>query len=1029
MKNLDSNVLIELSKQKASEPLIIVGVQWVDDDAFILYCDKDIPGVHGTLISIESIQNTFHYEAINSTSTQIVVNDSENKLKDFYKNNDLHKRPCFIYQYFGDLDVTEKFTIFQGETNSPIEWNEATRQLSFTVLSEVENREVGFSPEEAQYDYVSYDSIGVPWPLCFGDVRHVPAVRTRTIPTGVLKTRLSIVDPVLYYKLEAISQAVFTEIFMYNYYVQTALRSDALVEHALSIRVPGVMTPRRAKVLAAMKHDASIAASLTNAEAIAAEYIMTIGEQDENERTILTLETELATQKENYEKRKQGKMDWANRTPKQYREDMALIRDQLKTLRSAREEMAEYKAFIERLVDQLHYLLDVQRECFRAQVQCFNTIVGLFAQYNDILNEICYQKKTEVTTIKIEHGEDFPQNETFDLLINDLRVRGIFVGDVFTIQAIMPKYRNVKMGSRQALLNDCNEQDRDASYQTFWIKDDTQSLKNCYALVENHKGEKHIIYIYNQESTKCEFELVETPTPYQGTGGYSSAIGNQIIQSPYQIPAFNTITTSFNGPVPLVSTGGTLPNWGIMNNLIQTIDVANNNMFVNEFISSVNQALEIVEADPLDIEEYFNLRRLQQMIMHDRAENFIFFDAIRPREMYNIIGQDIRKVLEVAAVPGKSWLTRDIHYTEVPDRAEWYANPGDNVYDIDNPYEIYVANILPSDVEAIMAYRTNEHGESYLESVPSSYYTVNEAEVLSDDLTVTSIKFKTPLGSIQSEEWDNDIYVSLSSSVGPNVVQTLKHLIETYTDKTWDTTTFNAIEELFGDKYPANFAILDRPNILNLLSEVAWQARCSIQLVGNVFYLYYLSTEPDSVRSIEESDVKTGTAVLSYSDTESLVTKFTAEWREDYLPDTKMKKFVLRHNLNRYGLHERTTHFYIYNIPELVLKSATFWLIRYANTWKKVRFEVFLRQLDLDLNDAVDLILPTLFDDNTKALIHNINYSPSNYTLEMEFWTPIRAGSSTQYEFAWPADTELTFPLPEDDAGGKPVYIHVQVDQ
>ncbi len=49
------------------------------------------------------------------------------------------------------------------------------------------------------------------------------------------------------------------------------------------------------------------------------------------------------------------------------------------------------------------------------------------------------------------------------------------------------------------------------------------------------------------------------------------------------------------------------------------------------------------------------------------------------------------------------------------------------------------------------------------------------------------------LSSIPDQGWSDDLYVTFHSSVGSNVVSILEHLIETYTDLTWDGASFGHV--------------------------------------------------------------------------------------------------------------------------------------------------------------------------------------------------------------------------------------------
>jgi hypothetical protein len=121
---------------------------------------------------------------------------------------------------------------------------------------------------------------------------------------------------------------------------------------------------------------------------------------------------------------------------------------------------------------------------------------------------------------------------------------------------------------------------------------------------------------------------------------------------------------------------------------------------------------------------------------------------------------------------------------------------------------------------------------------------------------------------------------------------------------------------------------LQRKNIQTALQEIAYQARCALWLKDDVFYIKYLSLEPDADDTITASYIVANSLVVTHSSTEELITKYTATWKEDYAV-TEPNQVILRYNVAKYGLHEQTFDYYIYNIQQLVEKSATFWLIRH----------------------------------------------------------------------------------------------------
>lgn len=100
--------------------------------------------------------------------------------------HDIHKRDVWVYQWFEGLDLSDRFLLFRGKISSPIIWEEGDRTVTFTIITQLEDKEVGFSPEEGQFPFIPKDLVGKTWPSCFGTPIDVPAVRIGDAVTGTL---------------------------------------------------------------------------------------------------------------------------------------------------------------------------------------------------------------------------------------------------------------------------------------------------------------------------------------------------------------------------------------------------------------------------------------------------------------------------------------------------------------------------------------------------------------------------------------------------------------------------------------------------------------------------------------------------------------------------------------------------------------------------------------------------------------------------------------------------------------------------
>ncbi len=358
----------------------------------------------------------------------------------------------------------------------------------------------------------------------------------------------------------------------------------------------------------------------------------------------------------------------------------------------------------------------------------------------------------------------------------------------------------------------------------------------------------------------------------------------------------------------------------------------------------------------------------------------------------------------------------------------FWAEPGSEVtLDTDNEI-VYVANLLPSTIHYVKAYRTFEISNiRRLTTIPNSYYTTRTSDF--GGYQVAEIVFNRPLSSL-GEGWEDEIYVTLTSSVGNNTVDEMEWLIDKYTDFSWDSSFATVKTKI--DKYPMNFKVPDRMNILRLLQDMAFQARCALTLRNDQFHLTYLSDEPNQDGTITEDDVIYNTLVLDHTNTEDLVTKFVAKWRPTCNENLDPYQVILRYNVNRYGTQEKEFNFYCFNIQELVIKSATFWLIRMANTWRKIICQTPINKLALESIDGVYVTLPDIANGQIKCRVESAIYNSEDHAIDFVIWTPVRSGSKDAYDFAYPAqiDVNTLHPTNEDlqfgNAGGSGPNVDVE---
>lgn len=345
----------------------------------------------------------------------------------------------------------------------------------------------------------------------------------------------------------------------------------------------------------------------------------------------------------------------------------------------------------------------------------------------------------------------------------------------------------------------------------------------------------------------------------------------------------------------------------------------------------------------------------------------------------------------------------------------FWAEPGSRVVMASDEPITYIVSITPGTVLAVKAYKTF-NGVRRLVSVPNDLWfpqVVNYGPV-----TAVQVVLRKPLSSIVDQGWSDEIYVTFKSTIGPNTVDILKYIIGNYTNLTWDDTSFDAVRAQVAP-FPMNFPVLERKNTIEIIKEIAFQARCAVWISNGKFYLKYLPAEPSADVTLTESDIQNKSIQVHLTPTEDLVTKMVVTWRLSWATEDP-EKIILRHNVNKYGTKEQQFDFYCFNQPDIVLKAATFWLIRKSNTWKRIRFRTFLNHLNLETFDTVNLNFAGGYvaTGAVKAIVESAEYNSNEHLIDFECWTPVKAGEKVPYIFAWPSAITATFPTAAEIAAG-----------
>lgn len=944
-RNPNAAALTKVQTALGTEPLLILEVDWTG--APFTYADKDFLGAKGKILSISGLDAIVKIGSSGSSgSLAVTLDDTDGSIKALLNSYDIHKVPARVYQNYEGLVDGDRFLLFSGEVSSPITWLEGDRTIAFQIVNIIEDEQLGFSPEEGEFDFIADSAIGRPWPLCFGSVIRVPAQKITESVRGTSLTRygqITIPELEQLCSLAVANQQSITAktiadgqpgFSLDNYYTvidnytgttvalneflsglifdsptqETDLRTfinvcqeierwrvfyleqRTLFQDAEQRRLPLESTLGKPPV-----EQFQYFTSVINSSASTLEQAL-IGITDAEKRayrTGVTIPQFLVTIRAEVPATI-GLVEQAQ---------IALDEFMAANYPYTTPEQWETDALLNAAIAELGaQLTDAQGDSSSAEtlMALANVnIASLNTQKKILENDLLQILLTEII---VEGGEFFPQGEDVEIIVNGMHFKGQFSGRTFNVvQANTPADISVKINTA----DNTNE---------FLLDDPTIQLKGKYCKIQGG-----ITFVENQDGERCFIN----PILYEQTG-ISSGLG-------LSHPIYEQKNLS----------------------------------------GSISETSVFLSKQWLDNTRQFN---------------------------------------SVDVTSGLSQLRQ----------RDWGIDIGDTVYLASDYKEIYVANLIPSTaIHEVMAYRTID-GERKLLPIPSRYYRINLNEIIAGQ-NATTLRFKRPLTEFFGEAWETQIYVSLTSTVGPNTVDIIEHLATTYTDLILDASTFASVKIAI-DPFPSSFAFLTRRGTLGAIEDIAWQARCVAYVKNDILFLKYLALEEAAEETITESETDRQSFELTLTTTEDLVTELTAEWDSDYSAERR-NKIVLRNNIPKYGVNENTYDFFIYNIQDLVIKSSTFWLIRYSNTWKIAKFSTPLVMLRLETFDTVMLDFDQNFiaDQPVKGTVNGVSYNSLSFELDFEVQTSVRAGELEPYVFNWPAGVDISIEYPTETdkfAGG-----------
>jgi hypothetical protein len=362
-----------------------------------------------------------------------------------------------------------------------------------------------------------------------------------------------------------------------------------------------------------------------------------------------------------------------------------------------------------------------------------------------------------------------------------------------------------------------------------------------------------------------------------------------------------------------------------------------------------------------------------------------------------------------------------LNHSVVSPSAFWRRQAGTPVHinNIEDP-DVYIASgIRMSAIDSVYAKKKVTilgKERKIFSPIPTAYYEKQlQSNFQINGQPVSGLLFHTPLAEYQQQEWEDTVYISGTSILGPNPVDIIRYILEEHTDLVLDGS-FDSVKAKVD---PAHFVMFDRRNALAFAQEIAWQCRCVLLVDSNVVSIKFLAEAPNPIMTFDESNIEMDSLVFSQTPITDIVTRYVGTWTDNYkdspqpqglnlnavrelakvlkalLPDTYREKtatqmYTRTENVDIYGLRTEETNVYIFNNEVSVKKTIDFWGHRAANSWKLVQFRPLnLDALALQPYDGITIILDTL---NVIGVVEKVTYDQGSKTIVLDVWLPVRAG-------------------------------------
>jgi len=369
-------------------------------------------------------------------------------------------------------------------------------------------------------------------------------------------------------------------------------------------------------------------------------------------------------------------------------------------------------------------------------------------------------------------------------------------------------------------------------------------------------------------------------------------------------------------------------------------------------------------------------------------------------------------LLEVAPFPREEWDTDFEIYTDggnimtVVAAGGWRIPKGTPViYVSETGYtDKYIVNLYPGSVGEVWGKRTF-YGKEIWARIPSSYYTV----IGSDSITTepgavvrnpTSITFDQALSSRECENWKDEIYVNVSSSLTANPKLLVQWVVDNFTTYTFDSANSDL------PSVSTNFAYFQTTDAISFIQEYAWQTASVIIIDGLNLRYQSAAKNPALVPVGRKHTLTKGitlmkTIKLGTTDKEDLNTKVSGSYVTDYSgEDSSRKEVVVKQNDDKFGNKEESHEFWAFVCEGGVRGVTEFWSNRNSQAYKTFEADLIIQQSGIEAYDTALLDYPGIIT-NASGFFESVTHETSSPHVRVKVRTAVPVGSTSDDPGYW----------------------------